>query len=105
MPWGWFSANEDGEVVAKTNVEDSGRVNRYPYTEPDDITAGHGHTTYDDMDKFLKDDPRWSRDKDDDESIGRPWFGPGYNFEMETPEEIDIPEITTTTKLLLKLSK
>ena len=105
MPWGWFSANEDGEVVAKTDVQDTGRVDRYPYTKPDDITAGHGHTIYDDMDKFLKDESRWSRDKDDDESIERHWSGPGYNFEMETIEEIDIPEITTTTKLLLKLSK
>ena len=32
--FGWFSANEDGEVVAKTDVQKNGAVNRYEYTEP-----------------------------------------------------------------------
>ena len=27
----WFSANEDGEVVAKTDVQSNGAVNRYEY--------------------------------------------------------------------------
>lgn len=27
----WFSANEDGEVVTKTDVQSNGSVNRYKY--------------------------------------------------------------------------
>ena len=36
--FGWFSANEDGEVVAKTDVRDDGTVHRYEYTREDDVT-------------------------------------------------------------------
>lgn len=60
----WFSANDDGEVVAKTDVHDDGEVHRYPYTEEDDITKGHGHIVYPSMEDFINDDPSWERDKD-----------------------------------------
>ena len=49
----WFSANDDGEVVAKTDVHDDGEVHRYPYTEEDDITKGHGHIVYPSMEDFI----------------------------------------------------
>lgn len=83
MGWGWFSCDEDtGEVVAKTDVQNDGAVNRYEYTKSDDIKAGHGDTRYDSMDDFLNDKPDidTSRDKNDPSSIDRPWFGNGYNF-------------------------
>ena len=93
--WGWFSADQDtGEVVAKTEVDDNGSVNRYPYTKPDDIKAGHGHEHYANMQDFIngKTD-RKARDKDDPESINRSWKGNGYDLALETLNNLSLEEL------------
>ena len=102
----WFSANDDGEVVAKTDVHDDGEVHRYPYTEEDDITKGHGHIVYPSMEDFINDDTSWERDKDDPNSKDRPWEGNGYTMTVEElknlKEEILSSKYYTSLKLLLK---
>lgn len=102
----WFSANDDGEVVAKTDVHDDGEVHRYPYTEEDDITKGHGHIVYPSMEDFINDDPSWERDKDDPNSKDRPWEGNGYTMTVEElknlKEEILSSKYYISSKLLLK---
>ena len=104
--FGWFSANEDGEVVAKTDVSENGEVNRYPYTEEDDISKGHGHIKYNSMEDFLDDNPSWERDKDDPKSIDRRWNGNGYSVTIEDlkkiKEELLCSKYHTSLKLLLK---
>ena len=92
--WRWFSADDEGNVVAKTDVQQNGRVDRYPYTKPDDITAGHGHEEYADMDDFMKDKKsRTPRDKDDPRSIGRRWSGPGYDLALEVLNNLSLEEL------------
>ena len=107
--FGWFSANEDGEVVAKTDVQKNGAVNRYEYTEPDHIEKGHGDIRYDSMEDFLNDNPSRVRDKDDPDSIDRRWEGNGYNIIVENlkelKEELLSSKCSTSSKLLLKRRK
>ena len=79
----WFSCDVDtGEVVAKTAIQDDGTINRYEYTKPDDIKAGHGDIVYDSYDDFVNDNPNeeLSRSKDDESSIYRFWSGNGFNL-------------------------
>ena len=40
---GWFSTDDDGNVIAKTEIRDDKSVHRYEYTKPDNIKKGHGH--------------------------------------------------------------
>ena len=102
----WFSANEDGEVVAKTDVHENGEVHRYPYTEEDDISKGHGHVVYNSMEDYINDDPSWERDKNDPKSKNRPWTGNGYNLTVEDllyiKEELLSSKYYTSPRLLLK---
>ena len=68
----WFSADVDtGDVVAKTEIQTDGTVNRYEYTQPDNIKEGHGDTVYNSYRDFENDNPNRevSRDKDADESM------------------------------------
>ena len=81
MGWGWFSADEDGDVVAHTRENDDGSVHRYDYTEPDNMSAGHGHSAYDSMNDYLDGNSRYDRDKDDSRSAGRSWRGNCYTLE------------------------
>lgn len=102
----WFSANEDGEVVAKTDVQEDGAVNRYEYTMPDHIEKGHGDTRYDSMEDFINDISSWSRDKNDPESVDRHWKGNGYNLTIKDlknlKEEILATKCYTSKRMLLK---
>lgn len=93
MAWGWFSANEDGEVVAKTDVQDDGTVNRYDYTVPDHIEEGHGDKWYKNMDDFMDDKPLGSRDKNDPSSINRSWKGPGYDLDISIIDGLSVEEL------------
>lgn len=104
----WFSANEDGEVVAKTDVKGNGEVHRYTYTKEDDISKGHGHAIYESMEDFVADeDPEWERDKDSPKSINRRRHGEGYNMILEElkllKECIISSELHTSNELILKL--
>ena len=100
--WGWFSCDKDsGEVVAKTDVQNDGTVNRYTYTKPDNIKEGHGDTWYNNINDFYNDNPIDSRPKDAPESINRPWKGNGHTFNpQEFIEEETIEEATEFTKIL-----
>ena len=102
----WFSADEDGEVVAKTDVHEDGTVNRYEYTVPDDISKGHGDKWYNSMEDFINDNEIGSRDKNASESINRPWHGNGYNMSIEDLKELKEhllkQKFNTTSKLILK---
>lgn len=103
----WFSANEDGEVVAKTDIKDDGTVRRYDYTVPDDIKQGHGDTWYESVENFLEDKPTGSRSKDAPDSIKRRWYGNGFNLtldELKTlREELIGRQLHTAKELMLKL--
>ena len=105
----WFSANEDGEVVAKTDVQSNGAVNRYEYTVPDHIEKGHGDIRYDSMEDFLNDNPSRVRDKDDPDSIDRRWEGNGYSMTLDDlkrlKEKILFSKYYTSSRLLLKNRK
>ena len=88
---GWFSADDDGKVVAKTEIRDDGSVHRYDYTKPDDIEAGHGHKKWNDLDSYLHDDEhpdKTFREKDDPKSINRRWHGNGYDLNMHTLDKL-----------------
>lgn len=102
----WFSADEDGNVVAKTDVRDDGKVHRYTYTEPDDISKGHGHAVYDSLEDFYDDNPSWERDKDDEKSLDRDWNGNGYNLTLEELKELKRKllenQYNNSAKLLLR---
>jgi hypothetical protein len=104
--YSWFSANENGEVVAKTDVQKNGAINRYEYTVPDHIEKGHGDTRYDSMEDFINEKPSWSRDKNDAESIERHWKGNGYSLTinelLSIKEELISSRYYTSRKLLLK---
>lgn len=77
----WFSCDEkSGKVVAKTEIKSDGTVRRYPYTVPDKIKEGHGDTWYDNVNDFMNDKPKGSRDKNDPKSKNRPWYGNGYGL-------------------------
>ena len=85
----WFSYDIDtGDVVAKTEIKEDGTVRRYEYTEPDNIKAGHGDKWYDNLDKFMKDEPTGERDKNDPASINRPWFGNGFDLGINNINQI-----------------
>ena len=85
----WFSADEDtGDVVAKTEIKDDGKVRRYEYTKPDNIKAGHGDTSYPSYKDFEDDNPDWERDKNDPKSINRRWYGNGYDLALEVLQEL-----------------
>lgn len=103
----WYGADvESGKVVSKTDVHSDGSINRYEYTEPDCIEAGHGDKWYNDMNDYLNDNPAGSRDKNDPKSIDRPWYGNGYDIsliELKSMREFLINEkINTTEKILIK---
>ena len=94
--WGWFSADDDGNVIAKTEVQDNGSVDRYPYTKPDDIHAGHGHEHWKSMDSYLHDDEhpdKKYRDKNAKKSINRRWKGPGYDLALEVLNNLSLEEL------------
>lgn len=93
--WGYFSCDEDtGEVVAKTEQRSDGTVHRYEYTKPDDIRAGHGHSSYKSMDDYLKGETaRIPRDKSAPESKGRPWQGNGYDLGINGLEDLSIDDL------------
>ena len=102
----WFSSNEEGKVVAKTDVHEDGTINRYEYTVPDDISKGHGDTWYNNMEDFINDKEAGSRSKDAEESLNREWKAKGYNLTLEELKKI-IKNIVnnslyTTKKLILK---
>lgn len=79
----FFSYDIDtGDVVAKTDIQNDGTVNRYTYTVPDNIKEGHGDTWYGSVTDFMNDNPIDSRDKNDPRSIGRDWKGNGYTFDV-----------------------
>ncbi len=105
--FGWFSANEDGEVVAKTDVRDDGTVHRYEYTKEDDVKAGHGHKKYNSMNDFLEDDPAWNREKDNPKSVGKKWYGNGFNLTLEElkalREDLINSQLHTAKELILKM--
>lgn len=91
----WFSADVDtGKVVAKTEIKPGGKVERYPYTKPDDIKEGHGHQVWQKTEDFLKGKkPDWERGKDDPKSAGRDWRGPGYDLALEVLSNLSIEEL------------
>ena len=79
----WFSCDVDtGEVVAKTEINEDGSVNRYEYTVPDNIKEGHGDKYYESYEDFINDNPSFERDKKDEESIYRYWAGNGFDLGM-----------------------
>ena len=81
----WFSCDVDtGEVVAKTEINDDGSVNRYEYTVPDNIKEGHGDKSYESYEDFINDNPSFERDKNDEESIYR------YCFNKEVSSKFDL---------------
>lgn len=100
--WGWFSANEEGEVVAKTEVKDDGTVHRYDYTVPDQIQYGHGHTEYENMEEFIKDNPRYVRSKNDPRSYNRSWKGNGYDLDLSLIEGLSAEELYRFRNTLLQ---
>lgn len=90
----WFSADVDtGDVVAKTEIKSDGTVRRYDYTKPDDITSGHGDKAYSNYEEFVKDNPSYSRDKDDPRSINRRWHGNGYDLNMDTLDTLQLENL------------
>jgi hypothetical protein len=106
--WGWFSADEEGNVVGKTEVDSEGRVHQYPYTTPDNVKDGHGHTIYESMDDFIKENPSWSRDKDSDDSKDRGWKGNGYillSLKNLTFYELQLLEAKTKNDYLKKSAR
>jgi hypothetical protein len=102
----WFSANENGEVVSKTDIHDNGEIHKYPYTKEDDITKGHGHEVYNNIEDFINGEASWSRDKDDPRSKNRIWKGNGYSLTinelLNIKEELISSRYYTSRKLLLK---
>lgn len=92
----WFSADDDGNVIAKTEIREDGTVHRYPYTEPDDINAGHGHDKWNDLDSYLHNDEKPDkrfRDKNDPDSINRRWKGPGYDLALDVLNNLSLDEL------------
>lgn len=97
---GFFTANDDGQVVAKTEINPDGSVDRYPYTKPDDIKSGHGHQTWGDLDDYLLDKkPDWERDKDAQKSQNRRWRGQGYDLSLEELNNLSIGELQELLEL------
>lgn len=65
-----YVGKDGGEL--KVSLYSYGTVHRYEYIKPDDIRAGHGHSSYKSMDDYLKDEKaRILRDKRAPESKGR----------------------------------
>ena len=96
--FGWFSCDEEtGDVVAKTDVHKDGTINRYEYTKPDDIKAGHGDKWYDDMKSFIEDKPSGERDKDAEDSKNRRWSGNGFDLGLSKIES-NIKKLTLKRK-------
>ena len=94
MSKGWFSCDDEtGKVVAKTDMKKDGTVRRYDYTEPDDISKGHGDKKYDNMEQFLKNNPSFVRDKNDPKSINRRWHGNGYDLGISELENLSLEEL------------
>ena len=52
----FFTTDEHGNVISKTNIHPDGSVSRYPYTTPDQIKKGHGHQEWGSMDDYLQDE-------------------------------------------------
>lgn len=102
----WFSANDEGKVVAKTDVKENGEIHRYEYTEEDNVKKGHGHEVYENFEDMENGKPIYERDKDADESINRPWYGNGFNVSLnelyDLREKILNDKYYTSIKLLLK---
>ncbi len=88
--WGWYTTDDDGNIVGKTDVdEETGRVDVYDATDGD-FDMGHGHDVYSSMDAY--DDSVcdqfagnesggdiYSRDPDDEDSYGRDWEDRGWD--------------------------
>jgi hypothetical protein len=73
----WFSADFQGRVIAKTQINSDGSIDRFEYTIPDKIHEGHGHKHYKTFRDFENDYPEWEREADDAKSIRRHWAGNG----------------------------
>ena len=102
---GWFGSDEDGRVVSKTEIDHSdGTVHKYPYTEADNIHAGHGHERWDSLDSYMNDNSnpdRTYRSTDDPRSINRRWRGDGYDLALDVLNDLSLEEL----ELLLSPSK
>lgn len=83
MGWGWKTVDDDGNIVGQTDVRDDGKVDSYDATDGD-FSNGHGHDVYSSMDAYLDSvcdafagnatgGDVYSRDPDEEESVGRPW--------------------------------
>ncbi len=93
---GWFSTDDEGKVIAKTEIREDGTVHRYPYTKADDIKAGHGHDKWDSVDSYLYDDEhpdKTFRDKNDSKSKDRRWKGNGYDLGINELENLSLEEL------------
>ena len=59
------------------------------------------------MNDFLEDDPAWNREKDNPKSMGKKWYGNGFNLtldELKTlREELIGRQLHTAKELMLKL--
>lgn len=83
MKWGWNTVDDEGNIVGKTTVRDDGKIDRYDATNGD-FSNGHGHNVYSSMDEYIDSccasfagektgGDIYSRDSNDDDSIGREW--------------------------------
>lgn len=92
--FGWFSSDDDGNVIAKTEVQSDGSVDRYDYTKADDISAGHGHQEWGSMENYLQDEkPDWQRSKNSKNSQNRRWRGPSYDLTLEVLSNLSLEEL------------
>ena len=90
----FFTTDEHGNVISKTNIHPDGSVSRYPYTTPDQIKKGHGHQEWGSMDDYLQDEkPDWQRSKNAKKSINRHWSGPGYDLALEVLNNLSLEEL------------
>ena len=105
----WFVADDNDKVVAKVDVHSDGTVHEYRYTVPDDISKGHGHYIYEDIEHYYDDEILKFRDENDEESKDLPWNGNGYNMSIEQliklREFIINQKCYNTNQLLLKKSE
>ena len=97
----FFTTDEYGNVISKTNIHPDGSVSRYPYTTPDQIKKGHGHQEWGSMENYLQDEkPDWQRSKNAKNSQNRRWSGPGYNLALEMLNDLSLEELQELLELL-----
>ena len=96
----FFTTDEYGNVISKTNIHPDGSVSRYPYTTPDQIKKGHGHQEWGSMENYLQDEkPDWQRSKNAKNSQNRCWSGPGYNLALEMLNDLSLEELQELLEL------